>query len=28
VVSQGTAETPVTTTLSPGETPPYDSEAT
>ena len=28
VMSYPTAETPVTTTLSPGETPPYDSEAT
>ena len=28
VVSQPTAEAPVTTTLPPGETPPYDSEAT
>jgi len=28
VISPPTAETPVTTTLSPGETPPYDSEAT
>jgi sec-independent protein translocase protein TatB len=28
VVSEPTMEAPATTTLSPGETPPYDSEAT